>query len=309
MIARIAAVQAAPVYMDLERSLDKAISLIGEAASKGATIFVFPETFVPGYPAWLDWCRDVNLWDYEPIKSIYAHLMDNSVEVPGKETDALSSAAREHGIVLNISVHEGVVRGPGRGTLYNTMLTFGSNGELLNRHRKIMPTFTERLLWGLGDGSGLKAVDTASGRIGGLICWEHWMPLARQVLHMSGEDIHVAAWPWVKEMNLIACRQYAFEGRCFVVACGAIMSARDLPSELEPIQELRDHSDAFILRGGSAIIAPNGDLLAGPVFDEETILMADLDFSQISRESLAFDVTGHYSRPDIFDLRFTPRQS
>ena len=135
------------------------------------------------------------------------------------------------------------------------------------------------------------------------------MPLARQVLHMSGEDIHVAAWPWVKEMNLIACRQYAFEGRCFVVACGAIMSARDLPSELEPIQELRDHSDALILRGGSAIIAPNGDLLAGPVFDEETILMADLDFSQISRESLAFDVTGHYSRPDIFDLRFTPRQS
>jgi len=307
MIARIAAVQAAPVYMSLERSPDKAISLIGEAASKRATVVVFPETFVPGYPAWLDWCRDVNLWDYEPIKSIYAHLMDNSIEVPGKETDALSNAAREHGIVLNISVHERVVRGPGRGTLYNTMLTFGSDGDLLNRHRKIMPTFTERLVWGLGDGSGLKAVDTASGRIGGLICWEHWMPLARQVLHMSGEDIHVAAWPWVREMNLIACRQYAFEGRCFVVACGAIMSARDLPSDLEPIQELRDHSDALILRGGSAIIAPNGDLLAGPVFDEETILMADLDFAQISRESLAFDVTGHYSRPDIFDLRFTPR--
>jgi predicted amidohydrolase len=249
--------------MNLQRSLDEAISLIGEAASKRATVAVFPETFLPGYPAWLDWCRDVNLWDHEPIKSIYAHLMDNSVEVPGNETDALSNAAREHGIVLNISAHERVVRGPGRGTLYNTMLTFGSDGELLNRHRKTMPTFTERLVWGLGDGSGLKAIDTASGRIGGLICREHWMPLARQVLHMSGEDIHVAAWPWVKEMNLIACRQYAFEGRCFVVACGAIMSARDLPAELEPIQELRDHPDALVLKGGSAIIAPNGALLAG----------------------------------------------
>src|SRR5262249_50714270 len=126
------------------------------------------------------------------------------------------------------------------------------------------------------------------------------------VLHMSGEDLHVAAWPWVKEMNLIASRQYAFEGRCFVVACGAIMSARDLPPELEPVQELRDNPDALVLRGGSAIIAPDGSLLAGPVVDEETILMADLDFSQILRESMALDVSGHYSRPDIFDLRFTP---
>jgi nitrilase len=307
MIARIAAVQAAPVYMDLERSLDKTISLIGKAASEQATVVVFPETFLPGYPAWLDCCRDVNLWDYEPIKSIYAQLIDNSVEVPGKETGALSTAAREHEIVLNISVHERIVRGPGRGTLYNTMLTFGSDGALLNRHRKIMPTFTERLVWGLGDGSGLRAVDTASGRIGGLICWEHWMPLARQVLHMSGEDIHVAAWPWVKEMNLVASRQYAFEGRCFVVACGAIMRSRDLPPELDPVYEFREHPEALVLKGGSAVIAPNGALLAGPVFDEETILTADLDSSQISRESLALDVAGHYSRPDIFELRFTPR--
>jgi predicted amidohydrolase len=303
MIVRVAAVQAAPVFMDLQRSLDKATSLIGEAAAKGANIVVFPETFLPGYPAWLDCCRDVALWDYEPAKSVYARLMDNSVEVPGPVITALSKAAREHGVVLNISVHERVGKGPGRGTLYNTMLTFGNDGALLNRHRKIMPTFTERLVWGLGDGSGLKAVDTTSGRIGGLICWEHWMPLARQVLHMSGEDIHVAAWPWVKEMNLIACRQYAFEGRCFVVACGAILAARDLPAELEMVDALRDHPDALVLKGGSAIIAPNGDLLAGPIFDEETIVTADVDFSLIKRESLALDVTGHYSRPDIFHLK------
>jgi nitrilase len=180
MIMRVAAVQAAPVYMDLQRSLDKAIALIGEAAAKGASVVVFPETFLPGYPAWLDCCRDVGLWDYEPVKRVFARLMENSVEVPGPVTEALAEAAREYQVVLNISVHERVGSGPGRGTLYNTMLTFGSDGALLNRHRKIMPTFTERLIWGLGDGAGLKAVDTTAGRIGGLIGWEHWMPLARQ---------------------------------------------------------------------------------------------------------------------------------
>src|SRR5262249_19219867 len=150
---------------------------------------------------------------------------------------------------------------------------------------------------------GLKAVDTGFGRVGGLICWEHWMPLARQAMHMSAEDVHVAAWPWVKEMNLVASRHYAFEGRCFVVACGAIMHAHDLPPELEPLTELRDDPNRLILRGGSTIIAPDGSLLAGPVYDEEQILTADLDLDLIPRESLALDVTGHYSRPDIFDLK------
>jgi predicted amidohydrolase len=174
---------------------------------------------------------------------------------------------------------------------------------LLNRHRKIMPTYTERMIWGQGDGSGLHAVDTFAGRIGGLICWEHWMPLARQVLHDSGEDIHIAAWPQVKEMNLIASRHYAFEGRCFVIACGAVMKASELPAELEPIESLKQSPDSFVLNGGSTIIAPDGSLLAGPVFNEEVILTADLDLSRIAEENLALDVTGHYSRPDIFDVK------
>jgi nitrilase len=139
--------------------------------------------------------------------------------------------------------------------------------------------------------------------VGGLICWEHWMPLARHVLHSSGEDVHVAAWPQVKEMNLVASRHYAFEGRCFVIACGAVMKASDLPSELEPVEWFKEHPDSFVLRGGSAIIAPDGSLLAGPVYDEEVILTADLDFSRIAEESLTLDVTGHYSRPDIFDVK------
>jgi predicted amidohydrolase len=182
------------------------------------------------------------------------------------------------------------------------MLTFGPDGDLLNSHRKIMPTYTERLVWGKGDGSGLRAVETSCGRVGGLICWEHWMPLARQVLHDSGEDVHVAAWPQVKEMNLVASRHYAFEGRCFVIATGALMRASDLPSELEPVDELKS-PNAPVLNGGSAIIAPDGAVLAGPVFDDEAILTAELDFSRIAQESLTLDVTGHYSRPDLFDLK------
>jgi nitrilase len=303
MIVKVAAVQAAPVYLDLARSFERALRLIAEAAGLGARLVVFPETWLPGYPAWLDCCRDVALWDHEPTKKVFARLMDNSVVVPGPITEALGAAAREHDLVLNMGVHERVAEGAGRGTLYNTMLTFGQDGRLLNQHRKIMPTYTERMIWGQGDGSGLRAVETATGRIGGLICWEHWMPLARQVLHSFGEDIHIAAWPQVKEMSLVASRHYAFEGRCFVIACGAVMKASELPSEFEPIEVLKGKPDSFVLNGGSAIIGPDGSLLAGPVFDEEAILTADLDLSRIAEESLALDVTGHYSRPDIFEVK------
>jgi predicted amidohydrolase len=300
---KAAAIQAGPVYLDLNRSVEKALGLIAEASSLGAKLIVFPETWLPGYPAWLDCCRDVALWDHPPVKKVFARLMENSVAVPGPVTEALAQSARDHQVVLNISVHERVILGPGRGTLYNTMLTFGSGGTLLNRHRKIMPTYTERMIWGQGGGSSLRAVDTDVGRVGGLICWEHWMPLARQVLHDSGEDIHIAAWPQVKEMNLVASRHYAFEGRCYVIACGAVMRASELPRELEPIVSLKSDPDGFVLNGGSAIIGPDGSLVAGPVFEEETILIADLDLSRIAEENLVLDVTGHYSRPDIFEVK------
>ena len=300
MSIRVAAVQAAPIHLDLNRSLQKALALIAEAAALGAKLIVFGETFLPGYPAWLDCCRDVALWDHEPVKKVFARLRENSVVVPSETTDAIGRAARDHGVVVNIGVHERVMEGSGRGTLYNTMLTFGADGALLNKHRKIMPTHSERMIWGQGDGSSLRAVQTEVGRVGGLICWEHWMPMARQALHTSGEDVHVAAWPQVKEMNLVASRHYAFEGRCFVIACGSIMRASEIPAELELMESLKQKPDALVLSGGSAIIAPDGKVIAGPVFKAETILTADLDFSQIAEESLALDVTGHYFRPDIF---------
>jgi nitrilase len=303
MIVKVAAVQAAPVYMDLQASLEKARRLCREAAELGAKLVVFPETWLPGYPAWLDCCRDVALWDYAPVKKVYARLMENSLAIPSPAFDILGEMALEHQVILNLSVNERVTEGAGRGTLYNTMLTFGADGVLLNRHRKIMPTYSERMVWGKGDGSSLHAVDTDAGRLGGLICWEHWMPLARQALHVSGEEIHIAAWPQVKEMNLLASRHYAFEGRCYVIATGAIMRAGELPEGLEPIEALKGNPDAFVLNGGSAIIAPDGSILAGPVFNEETILTAELDLSRIAEESLVLDVAGHYARPDIFDLK------
>jgi len=300
MSIRVAAVQAAPIHLDLNRSLQKAQALIAEAAALGAKLIVFGETFLPGYPAWLDCCRDVALWDHEPVKKVFARLRENSVVVPSETIDAIGRTARDQGVVVNIGVHERVMEGAGRGTLYNTMLTFGADGALLNKHRKIMPTHSERMIWGQGDGSSLRAVQTEVGRVGGLICWEHWMPMARQALHTSGEDVHVAAWPQVKEMNLVASRHYAFEGRCFVIACGSFMRASEIPAELELMESLTQKPDALVLSGGSAIIAPDGKVIAGPVFKAKTILTADLDFSQIAEESLALDVTGHYFRPDIF---------
>lgn len=300
---RVAAIQAAPVFMDRDRTVEKTVGLIGNAASKGARLVAFGETFIPGYPAWLDLCPGSAAWDSPPAKKAYARLVENSVEIPGPATERLAGAAREHGVVVVVGVHERVGTGPGHGTLYNTQIIFGHDGSILSTHRKLVPTHAERLIWGRGDARGLEAVETPIGRVGNLICWEHWMPLARQAMHESAEAIHIAAWPTVREMYLIASRHYAFEGRCFVLAVGQIIAARDLPAELERPAELKGRDDALVVSGGSCIIGPDGALLAGPVEGKEEILIADLDLARIDEESMALDVTGHYNRPDLFQLR------
>ncbi|MEP6912641.1 MAG: carbon-nitrogen hydrolase family protein [bacterium] len=296
-------IQASPVFMDLDASLKKAVQLIERAAKDGVRLIAFGETWLPGYPAWLDYCPEAALWNHQPTKEVFARLRQNSVVVPGKETKLLEEVAADHGLVISIGVNEKVESGPGNGTLYNSLLTFGANGELINHHRKLVPTYTERLVWGQGDGTGLVAVETIAGRVGGLVCWEHWMPLARQVLHVSGEHIHVAVWPTVHEMHQIASRHYAFEARCFVLAAGLIMRVRDLPASLSGLAELADKPDALLLRGGSCIIGPDGRYIIEPVFDEETILIATLDLTEIDREKMTLDVAGHYHRPDVFDLK------
>jgi predicted amidohydrolase len=294
-------VQASPVFMNLEASLAKAVALVEEAANKGAKLVAFGETWLAGYPAWLDYCRGAALWNYEPTKEVFAHLRRSSVVVPSAETKTLGEIAAKHGIVLIIGINERVEQGAGNGTLYNSLLTFGADGKLLNHHRKLVPTYTERMVWGQGDAAGLEAVKTDFGRVGSLICWEHWMPLARQAMHNSGEHIHVAVFPTVHETHQIASRHYALEGRCFVLAAGLPMKAADLPEQLLSETDLSKLPEN-ILRGGSCIVAPDGGFVAHPIFDDETIIIAELDLTQIDKEKMTLDVSGHYSRPDIFEF-------
>ena len=300
-------VTAAVVQAEVAPTLDEALALTRRealaAAASGAQLIVFPETWIPGYPAWLDHCRDVALWDHAPVKAVFARLATNSVAIPSPAFDALCAIAREAAATLVVGLSERVDRGPGRGTLYNTLVTIGPDGRLLNHHRKLQPTYTERLLWGAGDAEGLRAVDTPAGRVSALVCWEHWMPLARQALHESGEDIHVAVWPTVHEMHQIASRQYAFEGRCFVLASGALMRASALPPELEPHPDRVSGPDVWLLRGGSAIIGPDGRYLAEPVHGRPATLIAELDGRRTTEEGMTLDVTGHYARPDLFNFR------
>jgi predicted amidohydrolase len=300
-VVTVAVVQA-EVAADLATGLDRTRELTARAAESGATLVVFPETWLPGYPVWLDVCRDVALWDHAPVKRVFAQMAEESVDVSGESGAAIAEIAKASGVTLVIGVTERVRAGVGRNTLYNSLLIYSPGGELLNHHRKLVPTYTERMVWGTGDAAGLVAVDTPAGRIGGLICWEHWMPLARQAMHDSGEDIHVAAWPTAHEMLQVASRHYAFEGRCFVIAAGSLMRARDLPAELEPHPDRVSSADQFVMRGGSAIIAPNGSYLAGPVYDAPAILTAQLDLSRVREEAMSLDVAGHYSRPDCLEF-------
>ncbi len=299
----MAAVVQAEVAPDLEGGLERTRELALEAARSGAELVVFPETWIPGYPAWLDVCRDAALWDHAPVKAVFARIAANSVAVPGPALDSLSETARQAGATLVVGVSERVDRGPGRGTLYNSLLTIGPDGRLLNHHRKLVPTYTERLVWGAGDAEGLQAVDAPAARIGALVCWEHWMPLARQALHESGEDVHVALWPTAHEMHQVASRHYAFEGRCYVLAAGSLMRASALPPELEPHPERIAGPDQWVLRGGSAVIGPDGAYLVEPVYDEPRILVAELDLGRTREETMTLDVTGHYHRPELFEFR------
>lgn len=290
----------------LADALEATRSLAADAVEQGASLVVFPETWLPGYPAWIDYSRDLGLWDHAPVKAIYARLAEQSVAIGDASFVALQDLARDLEITLVTGVSERVDSGRGRGTLYNTLLVIGPDGQLLNHHRKLTPTHTERLLWGPGDTAGLRSVDTPAGRLGGLICWEHWNPLARQALHDSGEDVHVATWSAVVGVNGMhqeASRCYAFEARCHVLAAGQLMRASALPELLEPVPEALSDPDRWLLTGGSAIIAPDGSYLAGPLYGEPGILVAELDYRRNTEESMTLDVSGHYQRPELFEFR------
>ncbi len=299
----VAIIQERPVFDDLPRSLEKLEALVNKAASNGTELIVFGECWLCGYPAWLDHCPNMALWDHEPTKRVFARMVKNSITVPGKATEMISGLAKDNKVVIGIGANETVSEGPGNGTLYNSFLLFDSTGELVVHHRKLMPTYTEKLLYGQGDARGLHAGNTALGKISGLICWEHFMPLSRQVLHNGGELIHLALWPQVHEMLQVASRHYAFEGRCFVIAAGQMMKAKDFPSELELPEHLKNNPGKWVLNGGSCVILPNGFYDLEPQFDKEGIIYHTIkDLDRILGERMTLDTTGHYQRPDIFSL-------
>ena len=305
----IGIVQSAPVYLDIKKSLEKVEALLTEVSTKGAELVCFGESWFTGYPAWIDYCDEYAKWDFKPTKEIFAKTYANSLDVTGPEVAQIGKWAKELGLVVVMGINEKVTSGPGNGTIYNSLLTWNERGELANHHRKLMPTHTERLLYGQGDGAGLKAVDTAVGRVGGLICWEHWMPLTRQTMHNSGEHIHIAVWPKVHEMLQIATRSYAFEGRCFAVGVGQIMRVKDIPTELTLPDALKDKPEQMLLNGGSCIVGPDGQYVMEPLWDQEGVFTAEVDLNRCYEEKMALDVTGHYQRNDVFQLDVNHKRS
>lgn len=308
--ATVAVAQVAPVFLDLEGSLRRAEETIAEAARGGARLVAFPETWLPGYPSWADAGIP---WEDPAAKAAFARLHRNAVEVPGPATEALCRAARRHRIHVVIGMTEREAKFS-RGTLYNSLLFVSDAGEILGVHRKLVPTHSERVIWGAGDGSTLHVFETDLGRLGGLICWEHWMPLARFSMHAKGEQVHVAAWPDLPDIHHVASRAYAFEGRCYVLCAGMYLPLEAVPQDLE-VREAFERVAAenpdptLVLWGGSGIMGPDGEWVAGPVAGREEIVYGEIDLERIAAEQQALDTAGHYHRPDVFSVTVdeTPR--
>ena len=291
---RVAVVQAGALPFDTEACVDKAVRLIAEAAALGAKLIVFPEAFVPGYPKGPNYGLVVGARDPAGREEFRLYL-DAAIAVPGPQTQRLGEAAAAHGgyVVIGVIERDG-------GTCYCTVLFFGPDGTCSGKHRKLMPTVMERVIWGFGDGSTLTVVDSPYGRIGSVICWENYMPMLRMAMYSKNVALYCAPTADDRDTWLASMQHIALEGRCFVLTACQFIRKKDFPETVRV--SLGDTPDAVLMRGGSAIINPLGQVLAGPHFGSETILTADLDLKDIGRGKFDFDVTGHYSRPDVFQL-------
>jgi nitrilase len=297
----VACVQAEPVVLDCEASIEKLAVLTAEAAGNGASLVVFPEAFLPAYPS-SAWAKALAGWADPRAKAAFALLARESVAVPGPAESRIGDVAREHGVLVATGVTE--TDAETNGTLYNTLLVHDEHGSLVLKHRKLVPTNHERLVWGQGDGAGLRAVQTSAGRIGGLICWENYMPLARFALYESGIEIYLAPTADDGETWQHTLVHIARESRAFVVSPAHFQRASAYPPEFPLADELQ--GEDVIGRGGSAILGPDGAYLAGPLYDEEGILYAELDPARLHEERQRFDAAGHYHRPDVLRLDLSP---
>jgi nitrilase len=290
----VGVVQAAPVAFDREATLARVHKLAAEAADRGARLIVFPEAFVSGYPRGLDFGARVGSRMPEG-RELFRRYWESAVDIPGPTVSALGASAREAAAYLVI----GVIERDG-GTLYCTVLFFDPAGALMGKHRKLMPTAAERLIWGQGDGSTMPVFDTPIGKLGAVICWENYMPMLRMHMYAKGIQLYCAPTADDRETWLSTMRHIALEGRCFVLGCNQYALRADYPADYPAIQG--NDPTTVMSRGGSCIIDPLGRILAGPTFDGPTILSADLDLDEIPRAKFDFDVVGHYARPDVFRL-------
>ena len=301
---KVAVVQAAPVLFRREATVEKAVRLIAEVAAEGARLILFPEAFIPAYPRGLSFGSVVGSRRPEGRRTWQTYWA-NAVDVPGPVTEALGEAARKANAYVAIGVIERDSQFS-RGTLYCTLLYFGPDGRLRGKHRKLKPTAAERLIWGEGDGSTLTVLDTEFGRIGGLICWENYMPLARMAIYGKGVEIYLAPTADARDTWQATLRHIACEGRCFVLGCNQFVTKAMYPDDLEGREDLASAPEV-ICRGGSAVISPLGEVVAGPLFGQEGVLFADLDLGEVVRGKFDFDVVGHYARPDVFQLMVDER--
>ena len=295
---KVAAVQATPVFLDREATIDKACELIATAGREGARLIVFPEAFIPCYPEWV-W--GVPSGEQGLLNELYSELLTNAVTIPSDATDRLCEAAKLANAYVVMGMSERNVEASGA-SLYNTMLYIDAQGEILGKHRKLVPTGGERLVWAQGDGSTLQVYDTPLGKLGGLICWENYMPLARYTMYAWGTQIYVAAtWdrgqPWLSTL-----RHIAKEGRVYVIGCCIAMRKDDIPDRYSMKQKYYAEMDEWINIGDSAIVNPEGHFIAGPVCKQEEILYAEIDPRMVQGPKWMLDVAGHYARPDVFQL-------
>ncbi len=289
---RVAVVQHPPVTLDRRKTLERGVRLLEEAAAHGARLISFPEAWVPGYPEWMWRLRPGD--DFELTSEIHGRLIENAVDLKAGDLKPIQST-------VSVGVHERDGEFS-RGTLYNTVVLIGPTGEILNRHRKLMATNAERMVWGTGDASGLSVIETPMGRVASLICWESYMPLARFAVYAEGCEIYIAP-TWADGSTWLASmRHIAAEGRCWVLGNGCAMRGRDIPKDFPQRGRLFPDLEEWYNRGDSVIVAPGGELVAGPLHEQHGILYADCDPTRASTAKRTLDVAGHYGRPDIFKL-------
>ena len=298
-MTQLAIVQKSPAFLDKQKTIELAVSNVEEAAANGAELVVFTECFIPGYPTWIWRLRPGGDWDVS--EKLHHRLLNNSVNLEAGDLDPLCEAARKHKltIVCGIEERDGKLS---QSTLYNTVITISPEGAIVNKHRKLMPTNPERMVWGFGDASGLKVVETSAGKIGSLICWENYMPLARYALYSQGVEIYIAPTYDSGDAWLGSMQHIAREACCYVVGCGNLMKGSDIPDDFPDKDTLYPDAEEWVNPGDSVVIAPGGEIVAGPMNKESGILYHTLDLEKVSIAKRALDVTGHYSRPDIFQL-------